>query len=92
MSDWEETKQNIKDSIKIATKRVEDLTDKAALYLKIQRAENQLDDLYSRLGRLSYRKLQLGEDTQEEIATLLPAVKEKVREVDAMKAEYDSMR
>ena len=92
MSDWNETKENVKESIKAATKRIEELSDKAAMYIKIQRTENELDDLYARLGRLAFRKLQLGEDTQEEIATLLPTVQEKVRELDAIKDQYKNMK
>ncbi|MBR6411395.1 MAG: hypothetical protein IKS35_08445 [Clostridia bacterium] len=91
MSDWETAKETVKATARNVAQKLDELTDKAALYIKIQQVESHLDNLYARLGRLSYRKLMNGENVSDEIGTLLPILEDKIRELDSLQDQYKAL-
>ena len=91
MSDWETTKENVKNTARTVAQKIDELTDKASLYIKIQQVESHLDNLYARLGRLGYRKLMKNEAVSDEIGTLLPIIEEKLQELESLRTQYNAL-
>ena len=91
MSDWETTKENVKNTARTVVQKIDELTDKASLYIKIQQVESHLDNLYVRLGRLGYRKLMKNEAVSDEIGTLLPIIEEKLQELESLRTQYNAL-
>ena len=68
MSDWQEFKADAGRFFDKATKEAINLGDTAALRIRIKSTELRLDEEYSKLGRLCYKKLRLEADNAADLA------------------------
>ncbi len=92
MSKWENFKQKMGDLADKTAKKTRELTDTAALKLKIANKEADRDIEYAKLGKLAYAKLKEleGVDATELTANIsesLAKLDEIIAELEALKAE-----
>ena len=89
MSDWQEFKADAGRFFDKATKEAINLGDTAALRIRIKSTELRLDEEYSKLGRLCYKKLRLEADNAADIDAALDAAEKTEATLSAMRAELE---
>lgn len=96
MSDWQEFKADAGRFFDKATKEAINLGDTAALRIRIKSTELRLDEEYSKLGRLCYKKLRLeadnAADIDADIDAALDAAEKTEATLSAMRAELERMK
>jgi len=92
MSDWQEFKADAGRFFDKATKEAINLGDTAALRIRIKSTELRLDEEYSKLGRLCYKKLRLEADNAADIDAALDAAEKTEATLSAMRAELELMK
>ena len=92
MSAWENFKTGAERFFDRATREALKLGDTAALKLKIQNLEIKLDEDYSKLGRLCYKKLRLDADNAAEIDAALDEAEKTSAILDTLRAELEKLR
>ena len=92
MSDWENFKTGAERFFDRATREALKLGDTAALKLKIKNLEIRLDEEYSKLGRLCYKKLRLDADNTAEIDAALDDAEKTSAILDTLRAELEKLR
>lgn len=92
MSDWENFKTGAERFFDRATREALKLGDTAALKLKIKNLEIKLDEEYSKLGRLCYKKLRLDADNAAEIDAVLDEAEKTSAILDTLRAELEKLR
>ena len=92
MSDCENFKTGAERFFDRATREALKLGDTAALKLKIKNLEIRLDEEYSKLGRLCYKKLRLDADNTAEIDAALDDAEKTSAILDTLRAELEKLR
>lgn len=92
MSKWEEFKKNLGEIADKTVNKTRELTDSAALKIKIANKEAERDTEYKNLGKLAYKKLKKLEDhnseeTTAKISQALEKLDEINKELKDLKAE-----
>lgn len=85
MSMWNDIKKSVTDFADKAAKKTEELTDAAAMKIKIANKEAERDSEYKNLGRLIYEKL--GDADEQRKEQLTEAIAESIKKLDATIAE-----
>jgi hypothetical protein len=97
MPNWDKIKKNVGNIASKTATKTRELTDTAALKLKIATKEAERDAEYKRLGKLAYVKLKEleGFDTPaltESIAASLASLDKIIDELNALKKEDDARK
>lgn len=97
MPNWDKIKKNVGNIASKTATKTRELTDTAALKLKIAAKEAERDSEYKRLGKLAYVKLKEleGFDTPaltESIAASLASLDKIIEELNALKKEDDARK
>ncbi len=97
MSKWDDFKKSVGYYADKTVTKTRELTDSAALKIKIASKEADRDTEYKHLGRLTYSKLKGTEDNDSEKLTIeiseaIDKLERIIAEIDAMKAEEEEKR
>ncbi len=92
MSKWDDFKKSLGELADKTVNKTRELTDAAALKIKIANKEADRDAEYKNLGRLAYRRLKKeeGYDSEEltqEISQAMDKLEVIIRELDELRAE-----
>ncbi len=97
MSKWDDFKKSVGYYADKTVAKTRELTDSAALKIKIASKEADRDTEYKNLGRLAYSKLKSSEGSDPEKLTLeisetINKLESIIAEINAMKAEEEEKR
>ena len=90
MSTWNDFKKSIGSLAEKTANKTRELTDTAALKIKIASREADRDTEYKRLGRLTYSKLKSTDEGQSERLTL--DISKAIEKLDEINAEIRTLR
>ena len=90
MSKWDDFKKNMSELADKTVKKTRELTDTAALKLKIANKEADRDIEYARLGKLAYAKLKELEGI--DAAELTASISESLSKLDTILAELEALK
>ena len=82
MANWEEIRVTAKTVANRAMQKTGELADLAAMRIRLKALESRRDELYRKLGQLTYRQLKTGDSQAERIAPVvekLDVVRAKIR-------------
>ena len=83
MANWNEIKKNATNVAKTTIRKTSELAENATMQMKLSALRKKRDELYTRLGKLTYKQLKLGASQAEAIA-------KTVKELD--KVSYDIVK
>ncbi len=97
MSTWDDFKKNVSNLADKTVTKTRELTDAAALKIKIANKEADRDLEYKRLGRLTYARLKAsqGRDTSEIVAQISKSIENLdkiIAELKALKARDEERK
>lgn len=90
MANWENFKKKVGIFAAKTAKKTVELTDTAALKIKIAAKEADIDLAYRRLGKLSYAKLKELEGVDP--AELTTGISNELKEIDKLLAELEALK
>ena len=90
MSTWNDFKKSIGSLAEKTANKTRELTDTAALKIKIASREADRDTEYKRLGRLTYSKLKSTDESKSERLTL--DISKAIEKLDVINAEIGALR
>lgn len=92
MSSWNEFCQSVKRTANRAADMIGQSVDIATLQVKLSAAEGKLDDAYTALGRLAYRRFTEQEISDGAMQKAMDDVAECIKACDALKAQISKAK
>lgn len=93
MANWNEIKKSATNVAKTTIRKTGELAESATMYVKLSALRAKRDELYQKLGKLTYKQLKLGSSRAEAIARVVKELdnvsydiakqKEKIEQVKA---------
>lgn len=68
MANWNDIKKTAKNAAKTTIRKTGELAENATMYVKLSTLKAKRDELYQKLGKLTYKQLKLGASQAESIA------------------------
>lgn len=89
MANWENIRTGVTRAANTTIKKTGELAGNASMHLKLARLMSQRDDLFEKLGKLTYTQLKTNESRAEEIAAVISQIDTLGTQIVKQKAKIE---
>lgn len=92
MPNWGEIRTSVGKAASSTVRATEEIAGTATMHLKLARLMSKRDDLFEKLGKLTYKQLKTDESHAEEIAAIISQIDTLGVQIIAQKAKIESAK
>ncbi|MBQ9112066.1 MAG: hypothetical protein IJY08_00635 [Clostridia bacterium] len=92
MSNWNEFCSNVTRVANKTISKTEELAETASMHVKLRSLQSKRDELYEKLGKLTYKQLKAGLDMADEIAGMVADIDAVKSDIAAQKAKIEKAK
>lgn len=92
MANWENIKSGVSKAANTTIKKTGELAENASMHMKLARLMSKRDDLFAKLGKLTYTQLKTDESHAGEISAVISQIDTLSLQIRAQKAKIEETR
>ena len=92
MANWENIKSGVSRAANTTIKKTGELAGNASMHMKLARLMSKRDDLFEKLGKLTYTQLKTDESHAEEISAVISQIDTLGIQIRAQKAKIEEAK
>ena len=92
MPNWEDIRSSVGKAASNTLRTTEEIAGNATMHVKLARLMSKRDDLFEKLGKLTYKQLKMDESYAEEIAAIISQIDTLGTQIAAQKAKIEIAR
>ena len=92
MANWENIKSGVSKAANTTIKKTGELAENASMHMKLARLMSKRDDLFAKLGKLTYTQLKTDDSHAEEIAAVISQIDTLGVQIRAQKAKIEGAK
>ena len=92
MANWNEIKKSASNVAKTTIRKTGELAESATMYVKLSALRAKRDELYQKLGKLTYKQLKLGTSQAEAIARVVKELDNVTYDIAKQKEKIEKVK
>ena len=92
MANWNEIKKTATNAARNTIRKTGELAENATMYVKLSSLRAKRDELYQRLGKLTYKQLKFGTPQAEAIAKVVKELDNAMRDIAKQKEKIEKVK
>lgn len=92
MSSWNKFCTSVGNVANKTISKTEELAETASMYVKLKSLQSKRDELYKKLGKLTYKQLKAELDMADEIAKIVADIDAVKSDIDVQKTKIDQAK
>ena len=92
MPNWDDIRSSVGKAASNTVRATEEIAGNATMHVKLARLMSKRDDLFEKLGKLTYKQLKMDESYAEEIAAIISQIDKLSTQIAAQKAKIEAAK